>query len=295
MSGASANSIIIFDRYNRRGILQAYYFASIARRVEQGGALLITAGEGEAGLDGMHRTALAAILPSQPTGNVIRRAYRPAPTQLGQRHPVVRGLPSPERWGRWSMQVEARASGGQAVLAGADGRPLLVLDRAGQGRVAQLCPTSPGFGRAAMMAAARTARLLRRLAHWLMQEPELEDERLTLDPARAGLRSSVPPWGRAGRSPPSGARVARASMNRAWPLSRRGRGGRAGFTKRSGDSRAFGGGPLIPRGRRARVRSGHPGPYAEASGGGVFMTGENGQRLPEVRRVARGGRMGGND
>ncbi|HRK65290.1 MAG TPA: hypothetical protein PLN53_12920, partial [Terricaulis sp.] len=69
--------LIIFDRYNRRGILQAYYFSSIARRVEQGGALLITAGEGEAGVDGMHRTALAAILPSQPTGNVIRRAYRP--------------------------------------------------------------------------------------------------------------------------------------------------------------------------------------------------------------------------
>ncbi|HRO04600.1 MAG TPA: hypothetical protein PLS69_13440, partial [Terricaulis sp.] len=69
--------LIIFDRYNRRGILQAYYFSSIARRVEQGGALLITAGEGEATIDGMHRTALAAILPSQPTGEVLRQPYRP--------------------------------------------------------------------------------------------------------------------------------------------------------------------------------------------------------------------------
>jgi hypothetical protein len=55
--------LIIFDRALRRGILQAYYFSQIARRVEQGGALLITAGEAEAGLDGLYRTALAESSP----------------------------------------------------------------------------------------------------------------------------------------------------------------------------------------------------------------------------------------
>src|SRR6185295_214318 len=90
--------LIIFDRAPRRGILQAYYFSSIARRIEQGGALLITAGTSEAGLDGLTHTALAGILPSQPTGSIINTPYRPAPTALGRRHPVVRGLPNPERW-----------------------------------------------------------------------------------------------------------------------------------------------------------------------------------------------------
>ena len=60
--------------------------------IEQGGALLITAGASEAGLDGLYRTALAGVLPSQPTGQIVERAYRPAPSALGRRHPVVRGL-----------------------------------------------------------------------------------------------------------------------------------------------------------------------------------------------------------
>ncbi|MBX9746619.1 MAG: hypothetical protein K2X34_06940, partial [Hyphomonadaceae bacterium] len=135
--------LIIFDRAPQRGILQAYYFSSIARRIEQGGALLITAGEAEAGLDGLYRTALAGILPSQPTGVVTALPYRPAPTALGLRHPVVRGLPTPERWGRWTRQVEANANSGQTILSGYNNRPLLVLDRAGDGRVAQLWSDQP--------------------------------------------------------------------------------------------------------------------------------------------------------
>jgi len=295
--------LIIFDRYNRRGILQAYYFASIARRVEQGGALLITAGEGEAGIDGMHRTALAGILPSQPTGNVIRRAYRPAPTSLGQRHPVVRGLPAPERWGRWSMQVEARAAGGQSVLAGADGRPLLVLDRAGRGRVAQLWSDQPWLWARGYDGGGPHGELLRRLAHWLMQEPELEDERLTLDPSPRGLEIERSTLGAAPGAveiiAPSGARAS-ASLDETAPGLYHGETPAAEqglYEARSGNLRAFAAvGPLNPR--EAAALAAEPNilrPYAEASGGGVFMTGEDGRRLPDVRRVDRGGRMGGSD
>jgi hypothetical protein len=295
--------LIIFDRAPQRGILQAYYFSSIARRIEQGGALLITAGDQEAGLDGLNRTALAGILPSQPTGQVISRPYRPAPTALGARHPVVRGLASPERWGRWTRQVEARASGGQTVLAGADGRPLLVLDRAGQGRVAQLWSDQPWLWARGYDGGGPHGELLRRLAHWLMQEPELEDERLTVDPGPRGLeieRSTL------GNAPgpveiisPSGQRST-AALGEAAPGLYRGEAPAVEqglYEARSGNLRAYAAvGPLNPR--EAAALAANPDilrPFAQATGGSVFMTGEDGQRLPQVRRVDRGANASGSD
>lgn len=290
--------LIIFDRYRRRGILQAYYFASIARRVEQGGALLITAGEAESGVDGVYRTALAGILPSQPTGSVSTSPYRPAPTALGRRHPVVRGLPSPERWGRWTMQVDARATGGQAVLQGANGAPLLVLDRAGEGRVAQLWSDQPWLWARGYDGGGPHGELLRRLAHWLMQEPELEDERLTLGPGQRGLEiehstlaASVGP---VEIIAPSGART-NVSLGESAPGLFTGEAPaqeQGLYEARSGNLRAFAAvGPLNPR--EAAALAANPEilrPFADATGGSVFLTGEDGRRLPDVRRVDRGAR-----
>lgn len=295
--------LIIFDRAPRRGILEAYYFASIARRVEQGGALLITAGEAEAGLDGLYRTALAPILPSQPNGEVIRQAYRPAPSALGRRHPVVRGLPAPERWGRWTRQIAAQASGGQAVLQGAGGRPLLVLDRAGAGRVAQFWSDQPWLWARGYDGGGPHGELLRRLAHWLMQEPELEEERLTLEPGPIGLeieRSTLA----AAADPveiiaPSGQRTmvrlgetAPGLFRAEAPAAEQGL-----YEARSGGLRAFAAvGPLNPR--EAAALAADPDilrPFANATGGSVFMTGEDGRRLPQIRRVDRGANASGAD
>lgn len=295
--------LIIFDRAPQRGILQAYYFASIARRVEQGGALLITAGESEAGLDGLYRTALAGILPSQPTEQVIDRAYRPAPTTLGLRHPVVRGLPAPERWGRWTQQVGARATSGQTVLSGADGQPLLVLDRAGDGRVAQLWSDQPWLWARGYDGGGPHGELLRRLAHWLMQEPELEDERLSLDPNTRGLEIERSTLG-AAPGPieliaPSGARTEVAIGESAPGLWR----GEAPATEqglyevRSGNLRAFAAvGPLNPR--EAAALAADPEilrPFANATGGSITLTGEDGRNLPGIRRIDRGANSGGGD
>ncbi|MGD9981284.1 MAG: hypothetical protein AB7H66_06965 [Hyphomonadaceae bacterium] len=295
--------LIIFDRAPQRGILQAYYFSSIARRIEEGGALLITAGEQEAGLDGLYRTALAGILPSQPTGQIFDRPYRPAPTALGRRHPVVRGLPAPDRWGRWTRQIDARAPSGQTVLAGADGRPLLVLDRAGRGRVAQLWSDQPWLWARGWDGGGPHGELLRRLAHWLMQEPELEDDNLTLDPGPRGLQIERSTLGEAPAPveiiAPSGERTTAALEEAAPGLYR----GAAAATEqglyeaRNGDLRAFAAvGPLNPR--EAGALAADPDilrPFANATGGSVFMTGEDGRRLPEIRRVDRGARASGGD
>ena len=296
--------LIIFDRSRRRSnVLQSYYFSNIVRRVEAGGALLITAGDAEAGEDGVYRTALASILPSQPLGTITQRPYRPAPTALGLRHPVVRGLPNPERWGRWTRQIDARASGGQTVLQGADSRPLLVLDRAGDGRVAQLWSDQVWLWARGYDGGGPYGELLRRLAHWLMQEPELEDERLTLDPSPQGLsivRSTL------GDAPgpveiiaPSGAR-AQSPLEENAPGLYRGNAlaeEQGLYEARSGNLRAFAAvGPLNPR--EAAALAANPEilrPYAQASGGSVVLTGEDGQRLPEVRRINRGERASGGD
>lgn len=296
--------LIIFDRYRRRSnVLQSYYFSNIVRRVEEGGALLITAGPAEAGPEGVFRTALASILPSQPIGTITEHPFRPAPTALGLRHPVVRGLPSPERWGRWTRQVDARASGGQTVLQGADGRPLLVLDRAGRGRVAQLWSDQVWLWARGYDGGGPHGELLRRLAHWLMQEPELEDERLTLDPGPQGLaivRSTL------GGAPapveiisPSGAHSSATLEENAPGLYR----GAAPaeeqglYEARAGALRAFAAvGPLNPR--EAAALAANPEilrPFAQATGGSVFLTGEDGRRLPNIRRIARGERAGGDD
>ncbi len=295
--------LIIFDRAPRRGILQAYYLAAIARRIEQGGALLITAGVSEAALDGLYRTALASVLPSQPTGQIAEGPYRPAPTALGRRHPVVRGLPSPERWGRWTRQIEARASGGAVVLQGDGARPLLVLDRAGEGRVAQFWSDQVWLWARGYDGGGPHGELLRRLAHWLMQEPELDEERLSLEATPRGLqieRSTL------GDSAGAVDLISPSGVRSGVPLAESAQGlwgavlatpEQGLYEARSGALRAFAAiGPLNPR--EASALNADPEilrPYAQASGGGVFTTGEDGARLPQIRRVARGARASGGD
>lgn len=294
--------LIIFDRYRRRDILMPLYFDNIARRVEEGGALLVAAGPWDASEDSIFRTPLAAILPSQPTGRVIEERFRPAPTPTGARHPVVRGLPSPQQWGPWTRQVEARASGGQTLLSGAGGRPLLVIGRAGRGRVAQLWSDQAWLWARGYEGGGPHGELLRRLSHWLMQEPELEDERLALEASEDGLAIEQDTLGQAPGSvtviSPSG-QTTQAALTEAAPGVYRGAfatNEQGLFEARSGNLRAFAArGPLNPREASALDATRDlVEPIVEASGGGIIMTGEGGSRLPQVRRVD-GGRMAGDN
>ncbi|MBU6372042.1 MAG: hypothetical protein KJS97_04880 [Alphaproteobacteria bacterium] len=287
--------LIIFDRYQRRSILPFSYFENIARRVEAGGALLVSAGPGDAGDDSLSRTPLAAILPSQPDNQVLDGAFKPTPTQLGARHPVLRGLPDSSTWGRWTRMVAARAGGGQVLLTGAEGRPLLVLDRAGRGRVAQLWSDQVWLWARGYDGGGPHGELLRRLAHWLMQEPELEDERLSLAAGPGGLAIERATLGDAPGAvdivAPDGAITQR-------PLEAAGPGlfravvpdpQNGIYEARSGGLRAFAAvGPLNPK--EAAAVAADPTilePVARETGGGVEVLGERGAPLPEIRRVGR--------
>ncbi len=172
--------LIIFDRYKRRGILPSLYLDNVRAYVEGGGAVLIAAGPDFASAESLYRTPLEAIVPARPTARVLEQQYRPAVTDLGQRHPVTSGLEQEfdGEWGRWLRQVEVEPERGDVVMSGAEDAPLLVLDRVGAGRVALLTSDQAWLWHRGYEGGGPQLELLRRLAHWLMKEPELEEEAL---------------------------------------------------------------------------------------------------------------------
>ena len=179
--------LIIFDRYEHRGILQLIYYDNIARYVEShGGAVLVAAGDDYAGMTSLYRTPLSPILPAAPTGRVLEEPFRAKITEEGFRHPVTQGLVganalNPNReatWGHWFRQAEVRPDRGRVVMEGAKDQPLLVLDRRGKGRVALLTSDHAWLWARGYEGGGPHTDLLRRLSHWLMKEPDLEEERL---------------------------------------------------------------------------------------------------------------------
>ncbi|RWQ56457.1 hypothetical protein [Mesorhizobium sp.] len=177
--------LIIFDRYQHRDVLPVLYYDYIAEYVEKGGALLIAAGPEYAGESSIARTPLMSALPAMPTGEVVEKAFYPRLTELGQRHPVTRGLDGsatePPHWSRWFRTIGVENPGGEAVMKGADDRPLLLLDRKGEGRVGMFLSDQGWLWARGFEGGGPHVQLYRRIAHWLMKEPELEEERLTAD------------------------------------------------------------------------------------------------------------------
>ncbi|MCY4180862.1 MAG: hypothetical protein OXD48_11435 [Litoreibacter sp.] len=181
--------LIIFDRYKRRGILPALYFDSIQQYVENGGAVLIAAGPDFASADSIFRSSLSNIIPAEPTARVIEEGFKPLLSDLGERHPVTEGLEQyatgPETedgspaWGRWMRQIEVVETSGNTVMTGIEDKPLLTLDRVGEGRVALMASDHAWLWNRGFEGGGPQLELLRRLGHWMMKEPDLQEEALT--------------------------------------------------------------------------------------------------------------------
>ncbi|MBO6901554.1 MAG: hypothetical protein JJ864_09410 [Rhizobiaceae bacterium] len=175
--------LIIFDRYQHRDVLPILYYDYIAEYVENGGALLVAAGPEYAGEQSIARTPLMPALPALPTGEVVEEAYFPRLTETGARHPVTRGLEGsaiePPNWSRWFRLIGASEPQGQVVMKGPGEAPLLILDRRGEGRVGMLLSDHGWLWARGFEGGGPHVALYRRVAHWLMKEPELEEERLT--------------------------------------------------------------------------------------------------------------------
>jgi hypothetical protein len=176
--------LIIFDRYARQGVLPMIYFDNITRYVRDGGAVLVDAGPDYASQTSIWHTPLDVVLPAEPIGSVTNEAFRPSLTELGKRHPVTRGLEGsdadPPRWSEWFRVVDTRDTTGTTVMQGPNQKPLLVLSRQGEGRVAMLLSDQMWLWSRGFEGGGPQLDLLRRLSHWLMKEPDLEEEALRL-------------------------------------------------------------------------------------------------------------------
>ncbi|BAT58919.1 hypothetical protein GJW-30_1_01447 [Variibacter gotjawalensis] len=196
--------LIIFDRYARQGVLPLIYFDNIARYVRDGGAVLIAAGPDYASQTSLWRTPLEPILPAEPTGTTIDEPYHAKLSDVGKRHPVTRGLEGgasdPPKWSRWFRLVDTRNTTGMPLLQGPGDRPALVLQRHGEGRVALLLSDHIWLWARGYEGGGPHIDLLRRLSHWLMKQPDLEEEALrlvvsgkTLQVRRQTMAESVEP------------------------------------------------------------------------------------------------------
>ncbi len=177
--------LIIFDHYQQMLLLPEYY-SNLANYVRKGGAILEASGPGFEGSASLFHTALRDVLPGSPTGRELNEAFKPTISTLGERHPVTSELPGDNEkgvpdWGRWFRQGEVEPVGGDAnvVMNGAEGKPLLILSHVGEGRVAQLASDQIWLWSRGFEGGGPQAELLRRLAHWLMKEPELDENQLS--------------------------------------------------------------------------------------------------------------------
>lgn len=180
--------LLIFDRYTYRAVLDSFHFDNIARYVENGGAMLVAAGPEYAGRRSLAgRRNLSFILPAAPAGPAAEGAFRPEVTDLGDRHPVTADLAESDFWGRWLRIMPVDQRRGQTLIAGPGDAPLLILDRVEEGRVGLLLSDHVWLWARGFDGGGPHAEMLRRIAHWLMKEPELEEEALSLSEDNGAL------------------------------------------------------------------------------------------------------------
>ena len=290
--------LIIFDRYRRRGVIPRLYMQNIADYVAAGGAVLEAAGPAFASPLSLYSTPLAVVLPSGPVGTVTTGGFRPQVSDLGSRHPVTADLSAGSAvadWGRWFRIIDADPFRGNILMEDERGAPLLILDRVGDGRVAQLLSDQAWLWARGFEGGGPQAELLRRLAHWLMKEPDLEEESLRAvgigDRLEITRRSLTP-------EPPGPVTVTGPDGKTVQVALEPGPGGRAVgvmqveasglYRVNDGEISAIAAvGALNPlEFDDLRATDALLGPVAAATGGGTFWLAEAG--TPEVRRVRAG-------
>lgn len=178
--------LIIMDSFGASLYLQSNYINNVRDYVNDGGALLVVNDKEFSDYFSVANTSLREVLPADRSdiGQVVEQPFRPAISDYGDRHPVTRDLAeaqNPEEWGRWFRMIETGDITGDVLMEGADGRPLLIMDRAGEGRVAMLMSNQQWLWQRGVEGGGPYIELLRNIAHWSMAEPALEEEALRLN------------------------------------------------------------------------------------------------------------------
>ncbi len=284
--------LIIFDQYERQGVITQAYLANMSRYVADGGALLIVAGEQFAGPASLARSPLASVLPATPTGVIRTGSFKPQLTGPGKRHSVSAPLDD-SGWGEWMRYIEADAVAGDVLIAGPEGRPLLIVDRVEKGRDGMLMSDQIWLWASGHDGGGPFAELIRRMVHWMMKEPELEERRLSIQTeggkASVELRTLLDTAPPLEIETPEGDKLRPNWVNRGpgtfaaeAPIDQLGI-----YRARSGGLEAISlNGPANPR-EYADLTSTADilEPVSRATGGGVERLNEAGTNLPEIRRI----------
>jgi hypothetical protein len=301
--------LIIFDRFANQSILPASYFDNIVRYVREGGAVLLASGPELNSYGSLARTRLAPIIPARPDGRVVEQPFKATITGTGSRHPVTRELPgseqSPPAWGEWLRVVGATIRSGSTVMSGANDLPLLVLSREEKGRVALLLSDHAWLWARGYREGGPHLDLLRRLSHWLMKEPALEEEALRAsakdETIRVERQTMSETTGPVSITPPSG-KESSVTLTEEKPglFTATVESGELGLhTLRSGDLVAFVSiGPANPRelvdvfSNTEMLRT-----VAEGTGGSIKRLGDEGVgvNMPRLVSIGSGSRYSGSD
>ncbi|OYZ90419.1 MAG: hypothetical protein B7Y01_02635, partial [Xanthobacter sp. 17-67-6] len=223
------------------------------------------------------------------------------------RHPVTRALPGsqtePPQWSHFFRVIDSSVRSGTAVLGAPGDKPVLILDRVGEGRVALLLSDHIWLWARGYEGGGPYIDLLRRLSHWLMKEPDLEEERLKLSTSgrdlvveRQTMGDTVPP---AVITPPTGAprtltlsQVEPGLWRATTPADRLGL-----WRAANGNLNALVNiGPLNPK-EFAEVTSTREvvAPISTATGGGIWRLADLNGGVPRVVTLSTGERLAGED
>jgi hypothetical protein len=178
-------NLIIFDRYaNQSTILPNLYFDNIVQYVRDGGAVLLSAGPEFGQPGGIQESPLSTILPVTSDGSMRTEAFLPRVTGMGEKHPVTRGLPGSQgeqpSWAPWFRMIKSTAIDGTTVMSDDENNPLLVLSRVEKGRVGIFLSDQFWLWARGFQQGGPYLDMLRRLSHWLLKEPDLEEEALNI-------------------------------------------------------------------------------------------------------------------
>ena len=299
--------LIIFDRFRKQGMLPMQYLDNIAKYVEQGGAFLDASGPSYATPQSLYQTPLARILPAAPKYRQIAQSFVPKPTELGVDHPVTRDLGNPDQWAPWYRQTQTETQRGEVLLTGAGELPLLILDRVGKGRVAQLTSDQIWLWQRGHENGGPYAELMRRIVHWTMQEPELEEGLLRLSAAEKdeGYEITIirpgttPAEDQVTLTDPAGAaqtinlapNMAQRRAEATVPVSASG-----AYTVKHGNKEQIisVGDPNAKELQDLRTTDAVLAPLAEATGGGIFWLADYPDDI-KIERTAKSARQHGSD
>ena len=176
--------LIIFDRYRNQGILQDKTYKNIADYVRAGGALLVASGPEYLSDKSVYKTPLEDILLGAPDNDLYETAFKPKRTALGKTHPITRAIADGqfdgESWASWLRQIKVSAGDEKVLLSGHNDLPLLLIGEKDDGRVIQLTSDQIWLWAREYKQGGPYIDLMRKMIHWLLKEPSLEEGQIEL-------------------------------------------------------------------------------------------------------------------